>query len=62
MRYGQVLVLTLDGGQAHAQPGALLRWVGKQFSSTLYPDDKLMEIEEAIGVVEGMRDSFLLCM
>jgi prostaglandin-H2 D-isomerase / glutathione transferase len=61
MPYGQVPVLTLDGGQTHAQSGALLRWVGKNFSSTLYPDDKLMEIEEAIGVADDMRDSFLPC-
>jgi prostaglandin-H2 D-isomerase / glutathione transferase len=49
----------VDGGPMHAQSGALLRWAGKTFSTTLYPDHKLLEIEEAIGVVEDMRDSFM---
>jgi prostaglandin-H2 D-isomerase / glutathione transferase len=61
MPFGTLPVLTVDGGPMHAQSGALLRWAGKTFSSTLYPDHKLLEIEEAIGVVEDMRDSFMPC-
>jgi prostaglandin-H2 D-isomerase / glutathione transferase len=58
MPYGVLPVLTVDGGPMHAQSGALLRWAGKEFSETLYPAEKLLEIEEAIGVVQDMQDSW----
>jgi glutathione S-transferase len=36
----------------------MLRWVGDNLSETLYPRDKLFDIEEAIGLVEDLHRDF----
>jgi glutathione S-transferase len=51
--YGQLPLLTVDG-KIFAQSKAMLRWVGSTCSKTLYPADKLLDIEEAVGLVEDM--------
>jgi glutathione S-transferase len=59
--FGQIPVITIDGAAMHAQSGAILRWIGRELSTTLYPAEKLLEIEEAIGVVQDMQDSWAPC-
>jgi prostaglandin-H2 D-isomerase / glutathione transferase len=69
--YGQLPVLTIDGGPMQAQSGAMIRWIGHQSalsssssSSTavnLYPSDKLWDIEEAMGVIQDMWSSWTPC-
>ena len=41
---------------------AILRYVGATFSDTLYPPEKLLDIEEAIGLIEDMRNKWAPCM
>jgi prostaglandin-H2 D-isomerase / glutathione transferase len=56
--YGQLPVMTIDDGPMLTQSKALLRHVGATYSSTLYPTNKILPIEEAIGVVEDLQKSF----
>lgn len=58
MPNGQLPVMQIDGGKMKTQSGAMLRWVGKEFSKTLYPDDKLFEVEEAIGIVGDLQKAW----
>jgi glutathione S-transferase len=51
--YGQLPLLTVDE-KLYTQSKAMLRWVGSTCSETLYPADKLLEVEEAIGLLEDM--------
>jgi prostaglandin-H2 D-isomerase / glutathione transferase len=55
MPYGQLPVLQIDDGPLRAQSKSILRYVGATYSTTLYPSDKLLDIEEAIGVVEDLQ-------
>lgn len=52
--YGALPLMVIDGGPAKTQSMAMLRWVGAECSKTLYPQDKLYDIEEALGVVEDL--------
>ena len=56
--YGQLPLLEIDGGAPIAQSKAMLRYAGRLATTSrgvpLYPDDKLLEIEEAIGMVEDV--------
>jgi prostaglandin-H2 D-isomerase / glutathione transferase len=56
--YGQLPVMTIDDGPMLTQSKALLRYVGVTYSKTLYPTDKLLQIEEAIGVGEDLQKAF----
>ena len=57
---GQLPILNVDDGPAQTQSGAMLRWAGSlNPDSGLYPPDKLYEIEEAIGLVEDMQNSWM---
>ena len=51
---GALPVMTVDDGPMRTESGAMLRWVGATFSETLYPRDKVMDIEEAMGVVDDL--------
>jgi glutathione S-transferase len=55
--YGQLPLLTVDG-KLYTQSKAMLRWVGSSCSKTLYPADKLLEVEEAIGLIEDLIGSW----
>jgi glutathione S-transferase len=62
--YGVLPVMTLeDNGPMRSQSKALLRYIGSTFTTTssssynLYPTDKLLDIEEAIGLLEDMAAS-----
>jgi prostaglandin-H2 D-isomerase / glutathione transferase len=54
--YGNLPVIILDNDETkmRTQSKAMLRWIGVTFSSTLYPMDRIFDIEEAIGVVEDL--------
>lgn len=58
---GQVPVMTIDDGPVRTQSKAMIRWVGCTFSETLYPREKLFDIEEAIGYVEDFQRAFYPC-
>ena len=51
---GSLPVMTVNDGPMRTESGAMLRWVGATFSETLYPRDKLLDIEEAMGVVDDL--------
>ena len=59
--YGQLPILRVDDGPVRTQSMAMLRWVGSQ-SPTLYPATSLYKIEEAMGVVEDLRQSWAPCL
>jgi glutathione S-transferase len=51
--YGQLPVMTINE-KIYTQSKMMLRWAGSTCSQTLYPTDKLLEVEEAIGLIEDM--------
>lgn len=53
--FGQLPVLSIDNGPLRGQSGAILRWVGTELAPQLYPKDKLLDIEEAIGLIEDFH-------
>jgi len=57
--HGQLPVMMIDNSPIKTQSGAMLRWVGAHLSSSLYPSDKIFDVEEAIGLVEDMQRSWL---
>lgn len=56
--FGQLPIMTIDNGPARTQSKGLLRWVGTNCSTTLYPSDKLLDVEEAIGIMEDFNASW----
>jgi prostaglandin-H2 D-isomerase / glutathione transferase len=60
--FGQVPVITVDGGPMLAQSGAILRWIGREVSPSLYPANKMSEVDEALGLVQDMEDSWAPCL
>jgi glutathione S-transferase len=56
--YGQLPLFQVDNDPVRTQSMAMLRWVGTTLSDTLYPADKLLDVEEALGVVEDMEKSW----
>eukprot|EP00980_Cylindrotheca_fusiformis_P023925 scaffold11212_cov121-Cylindrotheca_fusiformis.AAC.4 len=57
--YGQLPVLTIDGGEMKAQSGAQIRYAGSiDPTGTLYPKEKLYEIEEYIGLVQDLQKAW----
>ena len=52
--YGNLPLMVIDDGPVKTQSMAMLRWVGATCSKTLYPQDKLYEIEEAMGVLDDL--------
>jgi glutathione S-transferase len=60
MPSGQLPVLQVDDGPMRTQSMAMLRWIGATYSSTLYPTDKLFDIEEAMGMVEDLDRAFIV--
>ena len=59
--HGTLPVMTIDNGPMRTESCAMLRWVGATFGGDkeLYPADKLMDIEEAIGLVDDMMQSWM---
>ena len=62
--YGQLPILQIDDSpEMMTQSGAMLRYCGKVFADSptygsLYPDDKLCEIEQVIGLVTDLNNAF----
>ena len=50
--FGQLPVMSIDNGPLRAQSGAMLRWIGTELAPSLYPKDKILDVEEAIGLIE----------
>ena len=57
---GQLPIMTIGGDDTHVktQSKAMLRWVGVTKSKTLYPIDKVFEIEEVIGILEDLQRAY----
>ena len=57
---GQLPIMTIGGDDTNVktQSKAMLRWVGMTKSNTLYPTDKVFEIEEMIGNLEDLQRAF----
>jgi len=62
MPYGQLPVMVIDGGRTMTQSMAMLRYIGSKYSTTLYPSEKMYEIEEAMGVVDDAKRSWTPCL
>ena len=58
--FGQLPVLQIDDGPLRTQAHAMLRWIGSQ-NKSLYPDNDYA-VDEAMGVVEDMRQSWTPCL
>merc|ERR1711935_323265 len=57
--YGKLPLLQIEDGEVKTQSSAILRYVASIDSTgTLYPKDKLFEIEECIGLVTDMQTSW----
>ena len=56
--YQQLPVIEIDGGEMKAQSGAMLRYCGTLGNKSLYPADKLYEIEEALGLITDLNNAF----
>ena len=48
--YGQLPIMSIDGGPYIAQSGAMLQYVGK-LAPKLCPTDRFIKVQEAIGLV-----------
>jgi glutathione S-transferase len=59
--YGQLPLMTIDDGPIKTQSGAMLRWVGAECSNTLYPREKIYDIEEALGVLVDFQNAWTPC-
>jgi prostaglandin-H2 D-isomerase / glutathione transferase len=55
---GQLPIMTFEDGTVRAQSKAMLRWVGATKSTTLYPREKIFDIEEVISDMEDMQIAF----
>jgi len=56
--YGQLPLLSIDNGEPMAQSGAMLRYAGTLANAQgvpLYPLDKMLAVEEAIGFVDDLK-------
>ncbi|KAG7363067.1 glutathione S-transferase, N-terminal domain containing protein [Nitzschia inconspicua] len=60
--YGQLPLMAVDDGPVKTQSSAMLRWVGAECSTTLYPREKLYEIEEALGVLGDVKRAWEPCL
>lgn len=62
--YGQLPLMTIDDGPTpRTQSKAMLRWVGTVCGKgMLYPTDKQLDIEEAVGLVEDVIRSWSPCL
>jgi prostaglandin-H2 D-isomerase / glutathione transferase len=49
--YGQLPIMSIDDGPPRAQSEGMLRWIGTDLCPALYPKDRLLDVEEAMGLV-----------
>merc|ERR1719350_881772 len=61
MPYEQVPVMNIDSGEPRTQSGAMLRYAGTlNPDKNMYPMDKIYDVEEALGLLEDMQNSFVV--
>jgi len=58
-KFGQLPLMSVDGGEAMAQSGAMLRFAGHLGDGSLYPAENLLAIEEAIGLAEDFQRAWM---
>jgi glutathione S-transferase len=57
--HGTLPVMTIDDGPMLTQSGAMLRYAGSlDKTGTLYPTDKMFDVEQAIGVVGDLTGAW----
>lgn len=57
--YGKLPLLQIDDGEVRTESSAILRYAASiDPTGTLYPQDKLFEIEECIGLITDMQTSW----
>lgn len=57
--YGKMPVLTIDDGEMKTQSSAQLRYAASiDPSGSLYPQEKLYEIEECLGLIKDLQDAW----
>lgn len=63
-KYGLLPLLHVDGKEIISQSGAMLRYVARLKSSTLYPENdvKLLEIEEVLGLADDFAKAWSPCL
>lgn len=59
--YGQVPVMQIDEGPYMSQSMAMMRWAAAQ-APALYPPDKALDIEEAIGLCDDFVRAWAPCI
>jgi glutathione S-transferase len=59
--YGQIPVMSIDGGPYIAQSSAMLQYVGT-LAPTLCPADQFLAVQEAIGLVDDFERSWRPCV
>lgn len=55
--FGQLPVLSIDDGPLRAQSEGLLRWIGTELCPSLYPKDRLLDVEEAMGLAMDAHEA-----
>lgn len=62
--FGQLPMMTIDNDKVRSQSEAMLRWIGSELApeSNLYPKELLFDIEEAMGLVVDMSNSWTPCL
>jgi|TARA_B110000116_G_scaffold210667_1_gene186428 glutathione S-transferase len=59
--YGQLPVMSIDGGPYIAQSSAMLQYAGK-LAPKLCPTDRFIQVQEAIGLVDDFERSWRPCV
>jgi prostaglandin-H2 D-isomerase / glutathione transferase len=55
--YGQLPIMNIDDGPPRAQSEGMLRWIGTDLCPALYPKDRLLDVEEAMGLVMDAHEA-----
>jgi len=61
-KYGQVPLMTIDGGAPIAQSDAMMRYAAALSGGSLYPADKLLQIEEVVGLAGDLSRTWAPCL
>lgn len=49
--------MSIDNGPLRAQSEGMLRWIGTELCPALYPKDRLLDVEEAMGLVMDAHEA-----
>jgi prostaglandin-H2 D-isomerase / glutathione transferase len=61
MPYGSIPVMTINDGPMIAQSKALLKMVGATYSESLFPREKLYDVECAMGLADDLQNAWNPC-